>query len=318
VDRKLVTAALAALISLSAAVHADDSIDLTPLTDMAAGRLYKGQAGGLYGGGLNTPPRPHQQFVMDCAAQVQPLDRAGRPAPDGRIALVSVGMSNTTQEFAAFARLALADPMLAPRVALVDGGQGNQDAADWANPDTRSNQQASSAWEVLAQRMARADVTAAQVQVAWIKQARRGPARLGEFPAHAQQLAQDLRTIIARLHATFPNLKLVYLSSRTYAGHARGGVNPEPYAYESAFAVRWVIEDQANAVNRTAPAILWGPYFWADGVRARRDGLSYTRDDFAPDCVHPSPAGCLKVASQMLAFFKSDPSARPWFVAANP
>ena len=47
----------------------------------------------------------------------------------------------------------------------------------------------------------------------------------------------------------FPNLKLVYFSSRVYAGYSNGvGTpdNPEPYAYEVGFAVKWAIGDQLN------------------------------------------------------------------------
>jgi hypothetical protein len=44
--------------------------------------------------------------------------------------------------------------------------------------------------------------------------------------------------------ARLPNLRTAYLGSRTYGGHATGDLNPEPYAYESAFAARWLIRDQ--------------------------------------------------------------------------
>ena len=39
-------------------------------------------------------------------------------------------------------------------------------------------------------------------------------------------------------------MKLAYLSSRTYGGYATTPLNPEPYAYESAFAVKWLIKQQ--------------------------------------------------------------------------
>jgi hypothetical protein len=40
----------------------------------------------------------------------------------------------------------------------------------------------------------------------------------------------------------------------------------------------------------------------------------YAREDLAQDGTHPSMAGREKVAKLMLAFFKSDPFAKPWFV----
>ena len=87
-------------------------------------------------------------------------------------------------------------------------------------------------------------MTAPQVQAAWIKQAEAGPARLGEFPKHAEAMKRNMVTLLNKLAEKFPNLRIAYLSSRTYAGYARTQLNPEPYAYESAFVVRWLIRDQ--------------------------------------------------------------------------
>jgi hypothetical protein len=307
-----------------------ESTGMTPLTDLPADAAYKGFDGGLYGRGRNAPPDALLASARRAAAMVQPLDADGKPSPAGRIALISVGMSNTTQEFSTFVRQAQSDPAKSGRVILVDGAQGGRDAADWADPDAGVRPDRPSVWGVLDERLGRAGVTAAQVQVAWIKQARRSPAALGAFPAHAKALEGDLAKIVRRLRSAFPNLRLVYLSSRTYAGYAVSQLNPEPYAFESAFSVRWLIEKQLPAAAppdagdaQAAPALdppilLWGPYLWADGVKGRTiDGLSYTRDDFARDGTHPSDSGRRKVADLLLGFFKTDPTARPWFAAGR-
>ena len=47
-----------------------------------------------------------------------------------------------------------------------------------------------------------------------------------------------------RAKQKWPNVRIAYVSSRIYAGYANTGLNPEPYAYEGAFAMRWVIEDR--------------------------------------------------------------------------
>ena len=131
--------------------------------------------------------------------------------------------------------------------------------------------------------------------------------------------------LIQLLKKKFPNLRIVYLSSRIYAGYATTTLNPEPYAYESAFVVRRLIQQQVRGDRELnydpargevkAPLLLWGPYLWANGVKGRKiDDLVYTREDLAGDGTHPSISGRKKVAEQLLKFFKTDPNARGWFL----
>lgn len=85
------------------------SFGLVPLSDMPASARYKGQDGGLYGQGRNEPPEAHLAAAVRQAAAIAPLDADGQPAANGKIVLISVGMSNTTQEFSRFVQLANAD-----------------------------------------------------------------------------------------------------------------------------------------------------------------------------------------------------------------
>jgi hypothetical protein len=141
-------------------------------------------------------------------------------------------------------------------------------------------------------------------------------------------LKDDLVVVLQKLKGRFPNLRLAYLSSRIYAGYATTPLNPEPYAYESAFAVRWLIRDQANGApglnydpekgQVKAPVLLWGPYLWADGTKGRKtDELVWRRDDLAGDGTHPSPSGRRKVGELLLTFFSTDTTAKRWFVQSD-
>ena len=309
------------------AAPAKETAGLVPVTDMAS-RLYKGQTGGLYGEGRNTPPDSHQAATIKELAKIQPLDAGGKPSKTGKIVLISLGMSNTTQEFSFFKKLADADPNKSPSVVIVDCAQGGQAAHEWAYPDSRPNKKRPAPWNVMDQRISKAGVTSAQIQVVWIKQAQINPAGLGEFPKHAKSLQDDTAEILRMLRKQFVNLHVAYLSSRIYAGYAVSELNPEPYAYESAFSVRWLIEDQVNGnpdLNYDSanglvksPLLLWGPYLWADGVKGRKsDDLVWEREDFAGDGTHPSTTGRKKVAEMLLGFFKSDTNARQWFLAAD-
>ena len=152
-----------------------------------------------------------------------------------------------------------------------------------------------------------------------------GQARFGEFPAHAKKLESDLVITLQLLKTRFPNLQIAYLSSRIYAGYATTSLNPEPYAYEGAFSIRWIIDAQVSGEAKLnadaakgevkAPVVLWGPYLWGDGTMPRTDGLVWNRDDLVErDGTHPSDSGRKKVADMLMKFFHSDPSATNWYL----
>src|ERR1039457_1324950 len=88
---------------------ARDSTGLTPLSELGTAK-YKGEDGGLYGGGKNEPPAAHRSAWVKACAQVQPLDAEGRPAKDGKVVLLTVGFSNTHLESDDFKRLSQDDP----------------------------------------------------------------------------------------------------------------------------------------------------------------------------------------------------------------
>lgn len=287
---------------------------LKPLADMTAEDRYKGQDGGLYGGGKNEPPEKHLQAAMQQAKVIRPLDEQGKPSQEGKIGFISIGMSNTTQEFSVFVRLANADTSKSPKVVIVDGAQGGMTARAWANPGARN------LWDVLDERLQKAGVSDNQVQAAWIKEANAGPAREGEFPEHVERLKNDMVTLLNKLKDKFPNLRIAYLSSRIYGGYAKTPLNPEPYAYESAFAVRWLIQNQIKKESGAmkSPLLLWGPYLWADGEKGRKaSDLAWKPEDLGPDGTHPSDSGRRKVAELLLRFVKTDPTAKVWFAGSD-
>lgn len=290
-----------------------ESTGVVPLTDIGQG-MYKGEQGGLYPGGENAAPAAHRKAGLALAREIAPLDASGARSAEGKIVLLSIGMSNTTQEFQAFQKLAATDGGLNPRLAIVDGAQGGQTAAVTANP-------AANFWKVVDERLKAAGVAAPQVQAVWLKQANAGP--VAPFPAEAKKLEEDILKTLYNLHDRFSNLKLAYLSSRIYAGYAATPLNPEPHAFETAFAVKWLVArqiagdaalnfDPAKGAVRV-PWLAWGPYLWSDGVKGRKDGLTYARADLGADGTHPDLSGRDKVAQLLLDFLKQEPTARPWF-----
>jgi len=109
-----------------------------------------------------------------------------------------------------------------------------------------------------------------------------------------QEMGQIARTIKTRYH----NVEQMYVHSRIYGGYANPNdsfqddpthfqlLNPEPFAYEQGFAMKWLIQAQidqvylpghpVNAVTgplsyndpspNGAPWIDWGSYMWAAGT----------------------------------------------------
>lgn len=292
-----------------------DSIGIVPLNDLGRGK-YKEVIGGLYGNGLNVPPRPHRRAGLELAKKIRALDSTGNPSPAGKIVLMSVGMSNATQETRAFQALVeQRKSELHPQLVVVDSAQGAQTAAVTAKPD-------SNYWNVAEDRLREAQVTAAQVQLIWLKQANAGPRE--EFPIESNKLKADLLSTVHNLKAKYPNVKMIFLSSRIYAGYAVTPLNPEPHAFETAFAVRSLIQDQiaGNAELNydpskgavRAPWLAWGPYLWADGVKGRKDGVTWAREDLGPDGTHPSYKGQGKVAAMLFDFFRSSEFSKSWFL----
>lgn len=292
----------------------------SPLNDLGAG-TYLGFQGGLYPGGVNTPPPAHASAALAQAAQIVPRRADGTPDPvNGLIVMIAIGMSNTTQEFGSFERLEDPSAYRNPRVVIVNTAVGGQTAAAIANP-------AAQYWTVVNQRLTALGLTPAQVQVAWMKEADANPT--AAFPVHAQTLVTEFTQIANNLVAKFPNIKLCYNSSRIYGGYASTTLNPEPYAYESGFAVKWFIESQINGDPNLnwnpangpvlAPLLLWGPYLWAEGLTPRSDGLTWASNEFQSDGTHPNPLAEAKVGGMIASFLYSDPSAAGWWKhAADP
>lgn len=316
---------LLALCHLSAPLGAQQrcsgnlpTIGVLPLSDLGTSPYLPGIVGGLYPGGTSVRPLAHLNAGSTIANnEVVPRDGGGTiDLVAGRIGLVSIGMSNTTQEFAqgpeTFKPRMEADPTLSPFVTIIDGAQGGQAAANWVHSDTP--------WNVLSDRVSDAGLTPQQVQVAWVKTAKRLPGNLGGFPSHAEILRDDIKAIVTRLRTEYPNLRLAFLSSRTRAyTDDPTDLNPEPFAFESGYSVRWAIEEQINGApglnsSTEVPWIGWGPYIWVDGTVPRSDGLTWLTTDVTGDCTHPSTSGRIKVSDQLVAFFKSDSLTVPWFL----
>jgi hypothetical protein len=310
-----------------------------PVNDLGTG-CYLQYGGGLYPDGANELSGAHLLAGRAAAAQVVPLDVNGAPSLNGKYVLVSIGMSNTTQEFCndgaqprtclspAFAAQAAADAAVNhTTLVIVNGAAGGRAAASWVSASSAEYDRIRDTW------LTPLGLSEKQVQIAWVKVANPGPTlHLPAANADAFVLEGQIGQIARALKTRYPNLRQIFLTSRIYAGYATTTLNPEPYAYESGFSAKWAIESQiAQMTGRpddgragdlrydtgVAPWIAWGPYPWAAGTRARSDGLTWAVSDFGNDGTHPAIGGVQKVGTLLLTFFKTSPVTSCWFLAGQ-
>lgn len=274
------------------------SVGFTPINDLGAG-TYFGFPGFLYPG-QNTPPTAHLDEGLLAGQAVVRRDTDGNPSAVGSIAFMSLGMSNTLQEFDRFRDID--DPLRAGYVFSVNGAQSNRDAVAWANL-------AGDTWTTAESRLAAFSLTPEQVGWIWCKLAVGG--ETGLFPDHAQDFQALLKIIVLEIASRYPNCKGISFSSRVYGGYADNPTSPEPYAYEGGFAVKWLIESQIDGSDPdlaygSVPWLGWGPYLWADGLVPRSDGLTYECLDFESDGTHPGAGAEDKVANLLYDFLETE------------
>jgi hypothetical protein len=362
----IVLLAAQAIAQSTIGTNSTNPFTATPLLDLGTS-TYQGFQGGLYPNGSNTIPESHAVAGSQFASLVGPLDSDGQPDPHGKIVFATLGMSNAMFESMTFISKAQANPNVNnTTLAIVNGALSNMTACYWtvANgtppcPVSVQNQFDRVRDEVLTP----AGLSENQVQVVWIKDADMDPALQGcgargtsscqslcnptvaecintPQATEALRYEQELGEIIRAAKTRWPNLQLAFLDSRIYAGYAKSTVNPEPYAFEYGFSVKWLVEAQITQMNTgavdaiagdlnfnndTAPWVAWGPYLWADGLIPRSDGLVWCNgqsgdpcngeQDFQSDGTHPSEQGGDKVANMLISYFSTSPYSKDWFNA---
>ena len=220
---------------------------------------------------------------------------------------------------------AAADPAVNHYTLVIVNGadSARQDAKAWASPTSPGYDRIKTA------RLTPLGLSENQVEIIWAQLDDLYPLyTLPSDSADAYVLMSNLGQVMRALRTRYPYLRLVFLSSRLYAGYATTDLLPEPYAYEQGFAVKWLIESQIkemrgtppnlwagslNYVNKAAPLLLWGPYLWAAGEKPKSDGLLWRRTDFERDGTTPSQDGENKVGFNLLNFFKTSLYTRCWF-----
>ena len=317
----------------------DPELELTPISELGTNLYLNKFQGGLYPNGSNSPPANYHAEGVDIANAIVPLDSNGEYDSNGKVVVLSIGMSNATQEFCSKSGVEPCDDFTFTgqarknnsinhdNVYLANGARGGATANDWSSP------QAIYYGNIIGGTLEPNNLSNKQVQVIWAKLANvYHPDSQGDLDSvspYANNLLKDMGDSVRAFKAKYPNLKMVFLSNRIYAGYASPtSKNPEPMAYEHNFAIKWLIEAQIKQATtgevdpiagdlslNTTPWLGWSADLWANGKTPRQsDGLTWTCSNYAPDLLHPSIKGRYKVGALVLNHFLNSDYIKPWLL----
>lgn len=293
-----------------------------PFIDMGNNNLYTpastGYHGGLFDGnfgpngdtGCNSPtsyinssnPTGASQDTIGraFAALIQPLNSSGVYDGTGKAVLLSLGMSNASDEWCgigsalgntgrnfcgspnytgtapsqySFMQEALHHSLNSSLV-IVNGAISSQEACDYtvtsgttppslcapfeSEGGTINDYDAIKTDQFTSQSL----LYEGQVQAIWLKEAdvvvlqQQGQSHIGPLAgcsgcteADAYNLETNLGKIVRAAKQRYPNLRMVFLTSRSYGGFTNFGPTKEPYAYEGGFANKWLVKAQIDQMN---------------------------------------------------------------------
>src|SRR5258708_9433772 len=168
-------------------------------------------------------------------------------------------MSNTAMEFATFAQMVNGDNRVNhASMVVVNGAQGAITACAWTAVKESPQQHGCNMLRFLPNQYDRildellkpAGLSEDQVEVIWMKNADPRPSvALPSRDAEAYQYERYFGEPPQPARSRYPNLKLMFLTTRIYAGYATVPLNPEPYAYEYGFALQWAIQAQIDQMR---------------------------------------------------------------------
>lgn len=255
----------------------------------------------LFPGIMVPMPEQHLSLGIEVAGSIIRLNPQGQPANNGRRLFVGLGMSNAKQQFAKLMELYRLKYGRQRPVSTVNLGTGN-----WALGDMVQRMEEYK--QLLLTLIAKKRTTPEQVQIALFKNSIRFQDK--PFPEDVNEYVDYLEQYRELLIELFPNLKMWFMLAPVYSGYASGSApRHEPFVYREGIAVHEFIK---RHYGEAKPWIGWGPYYWADGLTPRGDGLIWKCEDFASDGVHPSTLGRIKAAEMLLRFFEQSPVTE-WF-----
>ncbi len=292
---------------------AGNSSGFIPIADLGITK-FQGFAGGKYPQGNNQIPFNHFTVGMERSNQIHPLNKNGIvDESSGKIGFMILGYSTAAMTGRTFISICNTQQTDA-HLKFVIGAQGGRDINTMMDKNSYY-------WKTVDSILNTTNLSAGQIQIIWISTGDLLAAGIN-FPQHADMQIEKYKSLLAHIKIIFPNIKLVFISDRPYAGYI-GGENggplqlAEPSGYYNSWAVKWVIENQIDQTNgftyNEIPFIDWGPLLWTDGIVGNQTGYQWACDDAGHGGIHASSKGRMKEAALMYLFFSAHPYTKKIF-----
>ncbi len=284
-----------------------ESTGFIPVADLGKS-TFNGFIGGKYPDGNNDIPADHYQKGVESSSKIKPLNRDGEfDSVNGKIGFMVLGFS-TAAMTGRFVRSIYESQNKHDTLRIVIGAQGGKDINSMTDPDADY-------WKTVDTLIKDADIALNQIQIIWISS---GDilSYQQSFPEQCYIQIEKYQLMLYAIKNKFPNIRVVFISDRTYAGYiGEIGEGPqelkEPTAYYNSWTVKWLIEKQIKGEKgystEEIPFIDWGPALWTDGVIGNSNGYTWNCDDSGKGGIHPSSKGRMKEASLVYLYFKNHP-----------
>lgn len=223
-------------------------------------------------------------------------------AVEGKIGVICIGMSTLNSIAGRLVSKYHEDAERHSSVTLVNGGISGKVSRFWSDPDDNC-------WTTLADRIAAAGLTTAQIQMVWVMMTNSYPATYGVM-TQAQLLA-----IFSNLKSKYAALQVGWMSSHPYTGYSTDDRVPEPTAYDDSLLMA------GNVGHGSMP--FWVDFYdvWCDGTTANARtskvgtaessyaAFGWLCEDVSTDGVHPGSSGRTKIQRSIQERWRIDPVA---------
>ncbi len=304
----------------------NDSTGLIPLTDLGTDFYMGTWQGGLYQGGLNTPPLAHLNKGIAIVKKLKPLDSLGNiDYVNGKVVVAGFGASTVGGPFNHMINLMKEYTDLNPCMKAVNAANGSDGVtAMYIGNDEY--------WDYIEEfKLGEKDLNPIQVQVGWLMHSSRIDSNGSDIEGYVDSLNKRFDIALHALLYYYPNLKVVFVSGFPYGGYADPmkalyHVIKEPSSYHHNFAMKELIRRQISGdpilryknPGAQVPYIVWGPPLWADGSNPTEyNGLTWNCEtEFADDGggYHLTDVGKDKLGNILLDFFRTDTLTKGWFM----